>query len=260
MTPDCVRACVATGRQSPTLRRRAGNSTRSRLRGGERALPIRRDPGHRDRRERGSLVETHLAGLAQLEQGDERDRLLEAREPGDLVVEAKPGAPAHERSEALEEALDRRQLERQVGERRAGRLGGEGAERGGESCRLLRCERTLRPRRKRRRAEPEEAVGLLRQALLQPGRAGLDAPVLGEPLRQLGGCLVGIEVFEPELVFVARTARAPSARAARRRGRGTRRRPRATGPGLRHRPRSPSARRTPARPRRPARLRAAAPP
>ena len=32
--------------------------------------------------------------------------------------------------------------------------------------------------------------------------AGPDAPVLGEPFGQLGGGLVGIEVFEPELAVV----------------------------------------------------------
>ena len=49
--------------------------------------------GDPDGCERGALCERDLAGLAQLEQREERDGLLDAREAGDLAVEVEHAAP-----------------------------------------------------------------------------------------------------------------------------------------------------------------------
>src|SRR5229473_8666041 len=50
------------------------------------------DPRNANRRERGGLVDHDLAGAAELQEGEERDRLLDARELGHLPVEVEARA------------------------------------------------------------------------------------------------------------------------------------------------------------------------
>ena len=79
-------------------------------------------------------------------------------------------------------------------ERDVRRLDGEGTESVGEPEGLLRCEPALRLRRERRRPEAEVALAALLQALAQPLRGELHAPVLGEPARELFGRLFRLEL------------------------------------------------------------------
>ena len=127
-----------------------------------------------------------------------------------------------QRAEALDELRDGREPQRHVRERRPRRLDGERAQRRGEPLRLLRREPPLGPRRERRRAEPEEPVALSARAARRatprpPSSAGTRRAAARAPRRP-----------PPARARRARRpppgrARAPSARAARRRGRGTRR-------------------------------------
>ena len=78
-----------------------------------------------------------------------------------------------------------------------GRLGRQAAERDREQPGiLLRQRRGGGDRRERRGADAEPAVALARQPLLEPERGGADAAVGGEPLGQLVGGLLGLEILE----------------------------------------------------------------
>jgi hypothetical protein len=59
--------------------------------------------GDADGRERGCLGERNLAGLAELEQREEGDGLLDPRKSARLRVEVEDAACAQDGSEALEE-------------------------------------------------------------------------------------------------------------------------------------------------------------
>ncbi len=65
---------------------------------------------------------------------------------------------------------------------------------------ILSRERPLRHRRERRRPQPEVAVGVRVEPLVQPLRRGLEAAVEREPLGQLLGGLLRSELVEALLV------------------------------------------------------------
>jgi hypothetical protein len=92
-------------------------------------------------------------------------------------------------------------------ERDLRRLRSEQPQHGAERGRILRRERRLDLRRKRRRAEPEEPVALRREPLAEPGRGLLRAPVLGEPPRELLRRLFGIELRELGVLLGEKRAR-----------------------------------------------------
>ena len=145
--------------------------------------------------------------LAQLEQCQERDRLLDPRQLGRLLVEVEAPAPPQERAEALEELHDRREAEAHVGERDVGRRRRERAERSRERLRRLRRDLRLGRGRERRRAEAEVAVVLRRQPVEQPAGRLLDLPELLEPPGELLGRLVRVEVGEVDLLLGEELAR-----------------------------------------------------
>ena len=115
-----------------------------------------RDPNRRERR---GLLDRDLAGLAQLEQREERDRLLDPREPVDLLLEVEPAPPAEQRPEPLEELRRPAGSAAPCGRARppAARVASARSAAASASG-LLRRDPRLGPRRERRRAEPEEAV------------------------------------------------------------------------------------------------------
>ena len=88
-----------------------------------------------------------------------------------------------------------------------GRRLGEQAQRRRELLGILRREPPLRPRRERRRAEPEEAVALAGEPLGEPGGRLLHPPVLGEPARELLGRLLRLELGELRLLVGEERAR-----------------------------------------------------
>ena len=114
------------------------------------------------------MVERDLAGLAQLEQREERDRLVDARERSHLRVEIEASAAAKHGAEALEELGNRREAERHVRERDLRRRLGKQPQHCRELLRILLRELALGPRRKRRRADTEVAVALAGESLGQP--------------------------------------------------------------------------------------------
>ncbi|MCA1721005.1 MAG: hypothetical protein LC779_07900, partial [Actinobacteria bacterium] len=63
------------------------------------------------------MRERHLTGLAQLEQGEEGNRLLDAREAFHLGVEVEPASTPQQRTEALEKLADGREAKCHVQER-----------------------------------------------------------------------------------------------------------------------------------------------
>jgi hypothetical protein len=173
-----------------------------------RALPggSRRRPGARvgagnpDRGERCGLVERDLAGLAQLEQGEERDRLVDARQLAHLGVEVEAAPAAQHRTEPLQELGDGREAQRHVRERELRRRLGERAQRGREALRILWRELPLRFRRERRRADAEVAVALGREPLREPAGRLLHPSVLGQaPCKLLRG-LLGLELGQLRLL------------------------------------------------------------
>ena len=142
------------------------------------------------------LLDAKLVELPQLEEREERRRLLQPRQPVHLLVEREsPAAPKH-RAESLEEPRDGRERELHVGERDLRRLGREQAKRGAELLGILRREPELRLRRQRRRAEPEVPVRLRVEPLREPRGRRLHAPVRLEPLGQLLRRLLGAQVGE----------------------------------------------------------------
>ena len=151
--------------------------------------------GNPYRGERGGLAEADLARLAQLEQREERDRLLDPRQAGDLGVEVEAAAPGEQRAEALEELGDGREAERHVPERDVRRRRGERAERRRERRRP--AARAAAPRVARAAPARGGTSGRARlRAARRARRRLLHAPVLGEPPRELLRGLLGLEVGE----------------------------------------------------------------
>src|SRR3954454_4855215 len=96
-----------------------------------------------NRCERRRLLDPDLPGLAELEQSEQRDRLLDAGEALGLLVEVEAAAAPEQRAEALEELDDRREAEAHVRERDLGRRRRESADRAGELLRVLRGDARL---------------------------------------------------------------------------------------------------------------------
>ncbi len=80
------------------------------------------------------LGEGDLVRLAQLEQGEEGDRLLDAREPVDLGVEVEAAPASQHGAEALEELGHGREAERHVREGHLRRLDRQPSQRGDEAA------------------------------------------------------------------------------------------------------------------------------
>ena len=100
--------------------------------------------------EGGGLCEHDLAGLAQLEQCEEGDGLLDPREAGDLAVEVEDAAAAKDRTKALEELRDGREAEGHVREGHLRRGHGQSSQRIREERWILLGQPPLRARRERR--------------------------------------------------------------------------------------------------------------
>ena len=90
------------------------------------------------------MLERHLARLSQLEQGQEGDRLIDARELTDLGVEVEAAPTAENGSKALEELRDGWEAERHVRKRHLWRGLGEQPQRGCELRLVLEREPALR--------------------------------------------------------------------------------------------------------------------
>src|SRR4029453_2805047 len=90
-----------------------------------------------DRLEWTGLAEPDVAGPSELEQGEEGHRLLDSRQPLDLLVEVETATPRQHGAEALEEPLDRGKCENEVPERRLRRWDRKRADRAGEARRIL---------------------------------------------------------------------------------------------------------------------------
>src|SRR5207302_7670432 len=162
-------------------------------------------PGNPYRRERRRRCECELILLAQLEQREERDGDLRAREPQHLLVEVEQRAATKQRPPALEELRDRRKRKPHVrgGGRR--RLDREQTHRRCQRQRVLGCNSRFRPGgRERRRTQPEEAR--LHEPLPEPDRRLLRPPVLGEPARELLCRLLRLELAELGLLLGEETA------------------------------------------------------
>ena len=142
------------------------------------------------------MAECDLAGLAQLEQCEQGDGLLDAREPIDLGVEVEDPPAREERPKTLEELRDGREAKGHVAERHGRRRHGQHPKRSCEGLGILRCETALGLRRERSRPDAEEAISLAGEPLQEPGRGFLHAPVLGKPARELLGRLLRLELAE----------------------------------------------------------------
>src|SRR5213078_3555046 len=112
------------------------------------------------RRERPGLLDRDLSALAQLEQGEEGNRLLDPGKPDDLSLEVEPASAPKHGAETRQELADGRKPQRHVPERERGRLGDQHPQRSRKLLRLLRRELALDLRGERRRAEAEEARSL----------------------------------------------------------------------------------------------------
>ena len=148
------------------------------------------------------MTDRDLPCLAQLEQREEGDRLLDPRERPDLLVEDEASAAAQNGSKPLQEERDGRKGECDVAQRGRRRLGGKGSESRGERRGLLRGERPLGGRSKRSRPQPEIPVGLGVELLLEPARGRPEAPVLREPLGELARRVVRVEVVERRILLL----------------------------------------------------------
>ena len=177
------------------LERRGVDETESGRRVGSCSLPF--DAGAPDsyRRERRVLVELELVALAQLEQREERRRLLETCQRRHLVVEHEARPAREQRAEPLEEAGDGRERGAACGASETS--GGSAA-----SARIApasasgSCGATRISARGAIGAGPSavEAVRLRVEPLREPGSRSLDPPVLGEPRGKLLGRLGRAEV------------------------------------------------------------------
>src|SRR5438067_2580116 len=185
-------------RGAPRASGRAGraDSTRS---GGEDG-PCRSPPlfgaSDPDRRERRRLLELDLAAAAQLEQREERDRLLDPRQPGHLGVEVEAAASAQNGTKTREELHHGWKPKLHVRERNRRRLGREPAQRIRERGRILGREPALDLWSEGRRPQPEEPVGLRLEQLGEELCAALRPPVGREPPRQLARRLLWLELGE----------------------------------------------------------------
>ena len=117
------------------------------------------------------LAESDLAGLAQLEEREERDGLLDAGEALDLGVEVEDAPAAEQRAEAFEELRHRREAERHVAERHGRWRDGERTQRSAERFGILRRKAALDAWRERSRPDAEPAILLGAEALEEPGGA-----------------------------------------------------------------------------------------
>jgi len=143
--------------------------------------------GNTDRRERRRLLQRDLAGTAQLEQREERDRLLDPRQSDDLLLEVEAVSATEQRAELLQEPGNRREAKLEVSERDLRRLGRQSMQQYDERLRILFAEAPLPLRSQRRRPEPEEPVALRGQPFAEPLGGALDPPVLLQAPRQLLG-------------------------------------------------------------------------
>src|SRR5665811_1259485 len=160
-----------------------------------------------DGREGRRLVDRYLTQPAELQQSEKGDRLLDPRKLTQLVLEVETAAPGEQRAKALYELLERRIAERHVGQRdRLGRRG-EHTQGAHQRGRILRGNRTLDWRAKRRRAKPEESVLLLLEPACKPGRRLLRAPVGSQPACQLLGRLLGLQLGQLGRLVVEEQAR-----------------------------------------------------
>ena len=98
---------------------------------------------HANGSEGGGLAERDLAGLAQLEQRKERDRLLHARETCDLAVEVEETAAGEDGAKALEELGDGREAKRHMAQGDVRRRRGQPSQRVRERGGILRREPPL---------------------------------------------------------------------------------------------------------------------
>ena len=163
--------------------------------------------GNPDRGKRGCLLEPDLPCLAQLQQRQERDGLVDTRQRAHLGVEVETASRAQHGAEALEELGDGREAQRHVRERDLRRRRSEQPQRRRELLRVLRGELALGPRRQRGRADAEVAVALAGETLAQPCSRLLHPAVLGEPPRKLLGRLLGLEVGQLGLLVREERAR-----------------------------------------------------
>ena len=155
--------------------------------------------GDADRGERRRLLERDLTGAAQLQQREERDRLLDARQPCHLVVEIEPLTASENRPELLEEPRHRREPKLEMRERDLRWLSRKHPQRRRERLGILLRQPALATRRKRRGAEPEVPVTLVRKPFREPLRCALDPPVLLEAPCQLFRRFLGLEILDVRL-------------------------------------------------------------
>ncbi len=142
------------------------------------------------------LAQSDLAGLAQLEEREERHGLLDAGEPLDLGVEVEDAPAAEQRTEAFEELRHRREAKRHVAERHGRWRDRERTQRRAERFGILRRKATLDAWRQRSRPDAEPAILLGAEALDEPGGSLLHAPVLREPSGELLRGLLWLELTE----------------------------------------------------------------
>ena len=144
------------------------------------------------------MLDRDLALLAQLEQGEEGDRDLDARDmPATSWSKSKRRRWRSSARKRSRNSADRREAQRHVRERR--RCGGSTASaRSAAASDSASCGASfaLRLRGERRRAEAEEPVARLAQPLGEPARGLLHPAVLGEPARELLGRLLRAELGE----------------------------------------------------------------
>ena len=149
-----------------------------------------------------------LARLAQLEQREEGDRLVDARQRPDLGVEVEAPPSAEQRAEALEELRDGRKPQRHVRERDLRRRLGEQPQRRGEPLRVLRGRAVASAcGASARRPDAEVAVALAGEALGEPRGRLLHPAVLGQAPRELLRGLLGLELGELRLLVREERAR-----------------------------------------------------
>src|SRR6266508_298208 len=117
-------------------------------------------PSDADGSERRRLADRDLVRAAQLEQRQEGDRLLGARQPCQLGIEVEAEATPQERAEALEELRHGREAKLHVCQRHRRRLCCEQAENTRQGLWILRREPPFRLGSQRSRPKPEEPVAL----------------------------------------------------------------------------------------------------
>ena len=112
------------------------------------------------------------------------------------MLEVEPRPPAQQTAKPPEKLRHRRETKLEMRERDLWRLGGERAQHHSECRRILRREPTLTARGERSGAEPEESILFGNQPLAKPFGRSLDPPVLLEPLRELLGGLLRLELVQ----------------------------------------------------------------